>query len=724
VAYDPADLISQAQKRKAQAEAADNHNREAAQRDLEFAVLKQWDQSLLDAAERETPPTPLPVLDRLTAFRNQVINEIRQAKPEPSVAPRGSGASKNTAKVIEGKVREILYDSDSDLAFIEAAKYAVASSRGVFSLDPEVVNEETGQQVPRVNPVWDPAEILTDPFAMKPDKSDAKWRLRLRAISRIEYKERWPNAKALAADFYAKESAAAGWMDPNSDKEAVMIAEYWCVEEIDKPNAVALGDDYEDDAKVWPDGKTYAKDRNDAFRKRQKERNHKHQVVCHFIDGVEELEPPVYRPGKIIPIFDVEGESYWVNKKHYTLSLTRPALDMQCEYNWLGKKSIEILGVQANAPYWSTPKQAEGHINQWNDGKSHFALLYNADPTSPGPPQRQQIDAPIEAITQAKAIKAQEMKDAIGLQDPNLSGAQSAQQSGSAIGQLITQGNTATFHFQDNLARTLKTFCKVLVEWIPFYYDVEEEISILNADMTKEKIMINTPDPYTDEETGKTYQHDLTKGNYEPIVDIGPSFATARKESANFYGNIVHANPEAFWLVGDLWVRAQDSAGSDEAADRIKRAIAMKMPGLIQDDPNQQLPAGANAQFIAMQGQLQQLKQVVQQQAMEIKMQAAPKMVEAQARIAIEDKKQQTAIKKALMDAEVALAKIRSDEAMHAKDHAGEMYATNLKEATDAIEHIITMLHESELAPGPDQGSQGLHPSAVPEPAAAAGGAE
>ena len=94
MAYDPADLISQAQKRKAQAEAADNHNREAAQRDLEFAVLKQWDQSLLDAAERETPPTPLPVLDRLTAFRNQVINEIRQAKPEPSVAPRGSGASK------------------------------------------------------------------------------------------------------------------------------------------------------------------------------------------------------------------------------------------------------------------------------------------------------------------------------------------------------------------------------------------------------------------------------------------------------------------------------------------------------------------------------------------------------------------------------------------------------------------------------------------------------
>ena len=31
------------------------------------------------------------------------------------------------------------------------------------------------------------------------------------------------------------------------------------------------------------------------------------------------------------------------------------------------------------------------------------------------------------------------------------------------------------------------------------------------------------------------------------------------------------------------------------------------------------------------------------------------------------------------------------------------------------IENMTGMLHESELAPGPDQGSLGLHPSSIPQ---------
>ena len=711
-AYEVEQLISTAQKRKEQAEAADKHNREEANEDLLFAVLKQWDESVISAAKQpgmETPPTPHPVVDRLTAFRNQVVNEIRQAKPSPNVTPRGNGANKQTAEVIEGKVRDILYDSDSDLAFIEAAKYAVACSRGSFRLDPEVVDEDTGQQVLRVNPIWDPSSVYSDPFAKRPDKSDAKWKLVINVISRIEFKERWPNAKATAADFFDKDRSAPGWMDPSGDKESVMVAEYWCVEKIGD-DSVAL-DKYDDEDYEWPDAKKYPKDRNDSFKARQKERGETHQVVCHLIDGVEELEPPSYRPGKVIPIFDVEGDSYWVDGKRYTLSLTRPARDMQRVYNWLAKKKIEILGVQSNAPFWATPKQAENHANEWNSANNtnKFFLLYNHDPNAPGPPQRQSIDAPIQAVSEAEMSTAQEMKDAIGLQDPNLSGAQSKNQSGLAITKLISQGNVATFHYQDNLARTMRTFCEVLVDWLPYYHDIEQEMEILKADMKKEKVMVNTDGPYTDPETGKSYQHDLTKGKYSVVVNIGPSFAAARQQSAQFYTTLVGAQPEAFWIIGDMLIRSQDDPGADEAADRVKRAIALKMPGLIQDDPNQQLPAGANAQMQQMTMQMQQLQQVVQQQGIALKTQAIPHQIKAESAMQTEQLKSKTTIQKALID---AIAKLHAAKA----DHDHKMYQTHLKEATDAVEHLMTMMHESELAPGPDQGPQGLHPTAIPQP--------
>lgn len=720
MAYDSNTLISAAQKRLEQAKAADQHNREQAKEDLLFATLQQWDQSLLKSATNETPATPYPVVDRLTAFRNQVINEIRQAKPEPSVAPRGNGANKDTAEVIEGKVRDILYDSDSDLAFIEAAKYAVASSVGSFRLDPEIVDEDTGQQVLRVNPIWDPSTVYTDPFAKRPDKSDARWRIVVIVMSRIEFAERWPDAEATAADFFDKERTSPGWMDPTGDKESVMVAEYWCVEEIDKPNRVALADSAEEynEDRVWPDGKTYTKDRNDAFKKRQKERGDKKQVVCHLIDGKEELEPPTYRPGKIIPIFDVEGDAYWVEGKRFTTSLTRPARDMQRTYNFLAKKKIEMLGMASSSPYLVTEKQIGSYTNMWQDMniKNRSYVLFNPDPLNPGPPTRTNAEAPIEALTNAEMVTAQEMKDSIGLQDPNLGRAQGPAQSGLAIQKLRSEGDLATFHYQDNLTRALKTFCKVLVNWIPYYHDIEEEMVILMADMAKKQVQVNTPAPVADPK-GRMYQHDLTKGNYEVVVDVGPSYATAREAQATFYSALVAANPAVFNVIGDMLIRAQDSPGANEAADRVKRWIALQMPGLIQDDENA-LPAGANAQMQALQGQLQQLQGVVQQQGMMLKTQAIPHQIKAQSDAHLAGVKSQTTLLQELIKAKTALAKMAAEERMHGKDHAHAMYDTNLREVTDAIEHVTAMLHESELAPGPDQGPQGIHPSAIPQPAA------
>lgn len=696
MAYDVDQLISTAQKRLEQARTFNQHNLDEAETDLLFRVLKQWDESVVNDRSHADPPRPMITVDRLTAFCNQVTNEIRQNKPQPKVSPRGNGANKPTAEVIEGKVRAILYDSDSELAFQEAAKYAVACGCGNFRLDPEVVDEETGQQTLRVNPIYDPSTVYWDPFAKRPDKADARWCLVVNVMSRIEYKERWPDATATAADFFDKDRSSQGWMDPSGDKESVMVAEYWCVEKLNS-DSVALGEEI-NDADNRPRTKAY------------KDRGQKYRVVCHIIDGVEELEPAFERPGKFIPIFQVEGDSFWVKGKRYISSLIRAARDIQRLYNWEATKEVEILAMQATSPYFVTPKMVEGHEGQWQSApnQNYFYLKFNHDTNEPGGPKLLQATAKIMEISQAKAMTAQEMKDVIGMQDPNLGRAQSPNQSGIAINALRSEGDLGTYHYQDNLARTMKHFCKVLVSWIPFYHDIEEEMLILKADMTEANVTVNTVKPFTDPKTGETYWHKLTEGDYETVVEVGPSYATAREEEANFYSQIITAVPDAFWVIGDMLIRSRDSAGADVAADRLKRAIALKLPGLIQDGPNQ-MPPGAAAQVQGMQAQMQQMGQQLQQLQLALKVQAAPKQIEAQSRMQVEGLKARTQIMKALIDAKTKIHNA-------ALEHGHAMYATNLGEATDAIEHLTQMLHESELAPGPDQGSPGIHPTMPPQP--------
>lgn len=704
--YDVEDLISAARKHLEEAQAADSHNRTQSLIDLQFRIGQQWDETIRVSRESPGPgggpPRPCITIDRLGSFCNQVVNDIRQTKPAPSVSPRDEDSTVETAEVIEGFVRRVLYDSDSELAMMEAAKYAIISGAGGWRLDARVVDEDTNRQELVVTPIFDPSTIWWDPFSLRPDKSDARWCLAIDVISRIEFRERWPESDVATSDFTNKEWPAE-WMNPRGDGESVMIAEYWCVE-TDNTNAVALGEEDKDATPVV--------DKPKPRKPGQK------RVRMHLINGVEELEPVVERPGVHIPIFWVEGDSFWVDGKRHVQSLIRSARDIQKLYNWEATKEVEFLAMQSSAPYMMTPTKVQNHEGQWQSAANTNSsyLLYNHDPLEPGPPVRTNPEAPIQAISAAKQATAQEIRDVIGIQDPSLGRAQSANQSGIAIKQLRSEGDVATYHYQDNLARTQKHFCKVLVQWIPEYYDIEQELHIMKPDMTLQTVKVNagkTLDPDNKSVTA----HDLTTGKYEVIVEVGPSYATAREEESAFISSIIQAVPEMMFVMGDLMLANRDSVGSKEASVRLKRYIALKTPGLIDDDENKSpLPPAAAAQMQALQAQNQQLTQAVQQMQMELKLQMGPKQLEAQTRMQTEKTKAQAQIYKTLVDAHTKLA-------IAQKNHAHDMYSTTLKESTDAVEHALNLMQESELAPTPDAGPPGIHPVAPPLPAAGAAGA-
>lgn len=679
MAYDVDKLIATAHKRLESARAAEQEIRQEATIDKNFLIGKQWDEKI--RRERIADGKSALVINRLNAFRNQVVNDIRQNNPQARVSPRRDG-TKETAEVYEGLIRAIQYDSDAKVAFREAAKYAVGSSYGVFALVAELVDEETGQHEIKIEPIFDPDTVFFDPHAMKPDRSDARWAMKLVPMSRIEFNERWPNAKANGQNFA---EGPPGWMDPRGDGDHVMVAEYYCIEEAGYSD-VALGN--EDEDRPPRPRKTKGK-----------------ELVKHIINGVEELEKPSLLPGTRVPLFPVYGDELWVDGHRHIGSLIRDARDLNVLYNWEATNEAETLAMAPRNPYLATPPMVQSHEKEWREMNktNRNYVLFNADPqVAGGRPFRDWNEPPIAAISQAKAQTAGEMHDVMGLHDPSLGKQQYAGQSGRAIAQLRSEGDLATFHYSDNLGDAIRSLCRALLDWIPYYYDTEQEIVTLGEDMAEKIVRVNTEQPYTDG-NGQTYHHQLGVGKYSVTVKIGPSYDTEREEEDAFWESTIQGFPDGMQIFGDQYFAHKDVAGAEIAAERMKAWIAKTNPGVIQDDQNSNIPPQVQAQMSAMQAQLQQLQQALQQAGMIIK----TKQIETQGRLAVEQVKSQTALTKAAIES-------RTETTRAALDNRRGMFETHLNALIEAAQHLAQMHHEhlmvdheAAVAPPPVPPGQG-----------------
>lgn len=678
--------IATARKRVEQARAAQLEQRAQSKTDLEFRVNKQWNEKTKQ--DRIDAGRPALTINLCNRFVNQVVNDVYQNKPSCHVDPKKGPATKPTAEVYEGMVRSILYDSEAETGIDIAADYQISSGEGHVIVEAELIDEETNQQALRVNPIHDPTTIYWDPFARRYDRKDAKWCVQLCIMSRLSYEAKLDSGEWKGSDDYKGMGGKAvsftgdglpplDWSDPNGDQESIIVAKYWCVEE-GKFQRVAFDDDSVGWDDIVPEGRTV---------KGAKGKPRNRRVICHIINGIDELEEPIVSPGKWIPIVSFYGPMTWVDGKLYIGSLIRDVRDLQVLYNWEATNEAEALGMMPRAPYMLTPEMVQGHEGKWqkaNNANTPY-LLVNADPLMPGWPQRQEYKAPLDLFTVAKQGTSQTMKDVIGMQDPSLGKASSADQSGFAIGQLRSEGDLSTFHYLNNIRRSIRQLCRILVDLIPFYYDIEQEVRILGEDMKAEIVMVNTTQPIQQED-GSFYHHQLDVGEYEVVVSDEPAYATARKESREFYSSLAANNPEAAEILMDLILENSDLAGADAAAERWKRFLAIKYGPSLIGKPGEAIPPAAQGQIAQLQDEVQKLSQSVQEMGMVIK----TKQIEQQGRIAVEKTKQQTAII-------TNSAKIAAAGHSDATSQKHELHIAHLEGQLEAAKHLAQMHHEHSL---------------------------
>lgn len=686
-----AKLLAEAHARLKLAAEAESDIRALALEDLEFRSGQQWPDKIKE--DRNRDGRPCLVINRIPQFIQQVTNDQRQNRPAIKAHPVDDFGDVGTAKIIQGLIRHIEYDSNADVAFDTGFDSAVTGGLGYWRVITKYVSPMSFEQEIKIKRIRNPFSVFFDPFSQEPDGSDANWAFVVEELSQEEYKAQYPHSK-LSADGAWE---AIGNQEPDwVNSKGARICEYF-YKELSEQEIALLSD-----GRV-----VLAKDLPQDLPPGAVVRTRKTMVPvikwCK-LNGAEILEKTDWL-GIYIPIVPVYGTELYIEGKRILEGIVRNAKDAQRMYNYWKSAETEAIALAPRAPFIVAEGQLEGYEAEWAaaNKKNHAYLTYkaialNGQPV--GPPQRNSFEPAIGAISQASMGAAEDLKATTGIYDASLGG-RSNETSGVAIQRRNQQAQTSNFHFIDNLTRSLKHTGRILIDLIPKVYDTARAARIIGDDGEQKVVKLNQETGEIGKD-GKPILYRLDVGKYDATVDVGPSYASKRQEAAASMLEMSKANPAIMQIAGDLMVKSMDWPGAPEIAERLKKTLP---PG-IADDPNakqQQVPP-------QVQQQMQQMGQMLEQvtkQLHEAQDALDTKRVEIESRERIEMAKLETT-------ATIELAKLESKESLNVLAH--QIAELDRRTKMLGMDQSFDFSGEPEEAQAPQEpGQEQFSPSQTPD---------
>lgn len=556
----------------------DKDNRREAARDLSFLAGDQWPLSVRQQREREG--RPVLTINRLPQFVHQVVNDIRQADLAIKVVPVDDRTDPDLAKIYNGLLRLIQTESSATHVYGAACAHQVACGIGWWRIVSVYPDDLAWDQELRIKLVPNPLSVYCDPAAREPDRSDAMWIAVTELIPRKAFKERYPKATAPEGVDVPAERADSGMWWANTD--FIRIAEFWRKVPVKRRLGLTADGQTIDLTDIPPSVLPLL----GLVREKEVESYRVEQFVC---SGIELLSEVTKWPGCHIPIVPVIGDEIPLERMTWRGGLIRHARDPQQMYNYIRSAVAEHIALAPKAPYLVTAKQIERHKALWDTHNRYNLpyLIYDGDPTVPGPPKREDPPQTPAALINEAQIAVEDMKATTGIYDASL-GARSNERSGRAILARQREGDTANYHYADNLRRALEHTGRILIDLIPKIYDSERVIRLMNEDGSEETVRINHVLYGMD---GRPVMiNDLSAGKFDVRVSIGPSYTTKRMEAADSMLAFLQAYPAAAPVIGDLIAKNMDWPGADEIAKRLRNLLRAQAPQVLASEEDQFAP--------------------------------------------------------------------------------------------------------------------------------------
>lgn len=532
--------------------------------DAEFRNLNQWPKEVLDAREGR----PNLVVDKCNQYVRQVVNDGRQNRPSVKVRPVDDTGDDDVATAYQGIIRHILDRSNADEAFDTALDHAAGNGFGYFRVLSEYAHKNTFNHELIVRRIRNPLAVRIDPNFQAADGSDMGWGFIGDDIPKDEYKKRFPNAKYTNWD-QDSQKYGDGWL-----AEKVRVVEYYYKVETDRTmhlladGTTSSDEEYEAALAAATETKTEPPPAIIETRNIPE-----CEVRWCRLSGAEVLEKSVWG-GPYIPIIPIFGNESDIGGTVTYSGLVRAAKDPQRLYNYMRSAFAETVALQPKVPFVAAEGQLEGREHEWETANAgdKSVLIYKpqtVDGVIVPPPQRQPQPGIPEGFARDMQLSEHDIQASMGMYAASV-GQPSNEKSGRAIMARQREGDTATFHYQDNLNRGIRYLGRILVDQVPRKYDSKRVIRILGEDGKAESAEINPEQEKPMERIGGKTIYNLGVGTYDVSVAAGPSYTTKRQEAAEMLGQMVQADPQIMQIAGDIIVRAQDMPMGEELAERFK----------------------------------------------------------------------------------------------------------------------------------------------------------
>lgn len=595
------DIVTEAKKRFERARQFYNGTRILAVEDTKFALGDsdngwQWPDDIRNA--RKIDKRVCLTVNLTAQHCNQIINNIRQNRPSVKVSPVDDGADKETANLLGGLIRNIQVSSASDDAHDTAAEHAIYGGEGYWRILTEYEDEKSFNQCIKIKAIPNPQMVYIDPDCKELDKSDATYGFVFEDITKEQFKRDYPG---IDPESWGEEARKSGWVEDGT----VRIADYYYLT-YKKDTACLLHDGSTALKSALPDGAIVVRERTTEVKK---------WTWCKLVGGHDKPVDEVEWLGQYLPIVSVVGKEVNVNGEIVRKGIVRDLKDPARMVNFSYSETVQTLALQNKVPYMAAAEAIEGYENIWGAAnlENRAYLPYNAfnEEGNPIPPPQRQPPAVMPAAqVQLLQLSTEQMRAASGQQNANF-GIKSEAQSGIGIQRLKVQGETATFHFPDNLARALRYEAKVLIDLIQKYYDTMRVVRILGLDGQESSATLHPQGPAYQEVPGQDPESDVQRifnpnvGKYDVVIDTGPAYQTQRQEAFAALSEIAAKNPALMQVAGDIIMRAADFPMADKLADR----LAKTLPPQLQDAKNgqPQIPPQVQQQIAQMTAQMQHM---------------------------------------------------------------------------------------------------------------------
>lgn len=509
-----------------------------------------------------------------------IINEAKQNKAEVKYRPTGGGATAESAEVFEGMYRHIANISNAQMAQGQAIAFQVQAGLGWTVIASRFVeaspkpNEDAFNQEIYIDGVNEPLSVMVDCDIQTIDASDARYGFVFCDRPKDEVVEKYPDLKFKVATANAVDGEEAGWVQEDKVRECTYY-------EVTEGKDELLGDDEgtitfasKVPAALIKEWEAEHEARGSKLKRRPIIRK---SVKSHLIIGNDLIETNDL-PGTSVPIVPWVGEVTVIDGEMDRKGHTRAMLSPQRMINYNFSAGVEFGALQSKTP-WLVPvgtiEEYETYYGSANVVDHAFLPYKSRDDEGNELPAPVRMQPPIGAPVYMEGIQTARlfMQAASGQYDAEM-GRPGNEKSGKAIEERQRAGATATYHFIDNQALSIRRQGQIIKEWIPVIYDTERVAKIINAKGEEEEVTLNpsSPEAHHLQKVGEAIQRIFNPkiGSYEVVSDVGPDYATQRQETFNAVVEILKFAPALADKIADLLFKSADFPLADEIAERLQ----------------------------------------------------------------------------------------------------------------------------------------------------------